>query len=110
MATASWIRVSVCKVSFTGNGVSVPVCAYGSAQFVDTTDRILMYRDGPRRFQDIGQSILRDSGAVFVIPKVPLTPSTTYAVQFKVNGEEVAWRFSTTTTSSRLSNSAGTVE
>lgn len=83
------------EASLTVNGQSVPICAYGSTQYVNTTDAPGDYVGGPVSAQDIGRSILRSSGAVFLIPAQPLVPNTTYQASVKINGQPIQWSFKT---------------
>lgn len=84
-------------LSVEGGG-SVEVCAYGSTQYVNTTDAPGNYVGGPRSAQDIGRSILKGYGAVFVIPRAPLVAGKTYRVSVTVNGTPVTWSFRTAAT------------
>lgn len=67
------------------DGQAVPVCAYGSTQYVNTTDPDA---------QATGRSIMEENGSAFVIPKVPLVSGKTYHASVTVNGRPIAWTFS----------------
>lgn len=79
-------------------GGALEVCAFGSTQYVNTTDSPGTYVGGPRSAQDIGRSILRGYGAVFVIPRSPLVAGQTYHVSVTVNGTPLKWSFRTAAT------------
>ena len=79
----------------TEAGQPVPVCAYGSAQYVNTKDAPGNYVGGARTAQDIGRSLMEASGAVFLIPARPLKPGQTYQASVKINGKSLQWSFRT---------------
>lgn len=83
------------EASLTVAGQAVEVCAYGSAQYVNTKDQPGNYVGGPVTAQDTGRSLLRNSGAVFVIPAQPLKSGQTYHAGVKINGKAVQWSFKT---------------
>lgn len=56
------------------DGQDLKVCAYGSTQYINTTDPPERYSSGLVGAQEIGRSLLSGYAAVFLIPKVPLTP------------------------------------
>lgn len=85
-ATRPVVRVS---------GSAVAACAYGSAQYVNTTDAPGNYTGGPVSAQDMGRRILKGQGAVIVIPRDPLPPGATVEVEVSVNGQRHAWSFTT---------------
>ncbi|WP_158679964.1 hypothetical protein [Deinococcus sp. NW-56] len=97
VATFSAVETTATEASLTVDGQAVPVCAYGSTQYVNTKDAPGNYVGGYRSAQDIGRSLLKSSGAVFVIPKQPLEPGRTYQASVKVNGQSIAWSFKTAT-------------
>ncbi|WP_291432636.1 hypothetical protein, partial [Deinococcus sp.] len=53
-------------------GKAVAVCAYGSTQYVNTTDPNGNYTSGPVSAQERGRSTLKGQEAVIVIPRTPL--------------------------------------
>lgn len=69
------------------DGVENPVCAFGSEQFWESMPF----------WRDVGISVLRSHGAVFVLPYEPLTPGAGYKVYLKARvGSrtlERSWRF-----------------
>lgn len=77
------------------DGVNVPACAYGSAQYVNTTDPPGNYTSGPVSAQDMGRRILKGQGAVIVIPRTPLPADATVQVAVTVNGQRQTWSFRT---------------
>lgn len=98
VATFSGGETTATGASLTVDGQSVPVCAYGSTQYVNTKDAPGNYVGGYRSAQDIGRSLLKSSGAVFVIPRTALEAGRTYQASVKVNGQPVAWSFKTAST------------
>ncbi len=86
------------EASLLTNGHAVPVCAYGSSQYVNAKDAVGNYEGGLISAQDIGRSILKGSGAVFIIPLQPLQAAQTYQVSVKINGQPLSWTFSTAST------------
>jgi hypothetical protein len=68
------------------DGQDVPVCAYGSTQYVKADDPAT---------QNYARNLLRGYGAVFVIPRTKLQAGKTYDAQVSVNGRLVAWQFRT---------------
>ncbi|GGL11384.1 hypothetical protein [Deinococcus radiotolerans] len=88
------------------DGQDLEVCAYGSTQYVNTTDPPGRYSSGLVGAQEIGRSLLSGYGAVFLIPKVPLTPGKTYAARVTVNGQTVSWSFRVASTLRPLSQDA----
>ncbi|MPY67712.1 CAP domain-containing protein [Deinococcus sp. SDU3-2] len=98
VSTFSAVETTATEASLTVDGQAVPVCAYGSTQYVNTKDAPGNYVGGYRSAQDIGRSLLKSSGAVFVIPKQPLEPGRTYRASVKVNGQAMAWNFKTAST------------
>lgn len=83
------------EASLTVAGQGVKVCAYGSAQYVNTKDQPGNYVGGPVTAQDLGRSLMRSSGAVFLIPAQPLKPGQTYQASVKINGKVTQWSFKT---------------
>lgn len=77
------------------DGKAIPACAYGSAQYVNTTDSAGNYTGGPVSAQEIGRSILKAQGAVIVIPRTPLPAGATVKAAVTVNGHLHAWSFTT---------------
>ncbi|GAA4012218.1 CAP domain-containing protein [Deinococcus rubellus] len=86
------------EATLTSAGQDIPVCAYGSMQYVNTKDKPGDYVGGLINAQDMGRNILQSSGAVFVIPKQPLEGGKTYQASVKINGQLVQWSFMTAVT------------
>ncbi|GAA0514217.1 hypothetical protein [Deinococcus depolymerans] len=76
-------------------GKAVPACAYGSTQYVNTTDPAGNYTGGPVSAQETGRRILKGQGAVIVIPRTPLPAGATVQAAVTVNGQLHAWSFTT---------------
>lgn len=95
VTTTADTDTTVSQASVRVGGVPVEVCAYGSAQYVNTTDAPGNYTSGPAAAQDVGRRILKGSGAVFVIPREPLAPDATVDAEVTINGERHAWSFTT---------------
>jgi hypothetical protein len=51
-------------------------------------------------YQSLGRSVLNARDAIIIIPRYPLTPSTTYSVSITVNGQVYNWSFTTSGSSS----------
>lgn len=98
VTTGTYGDTTASSATVTEDGVPVPVCAYGSTQYTNTTDPPLVYVTGPVSAQDVGRSILKGYGAVFIVPQRPLNPSRTYAVSVNINGQPISWSFKTSST------------
>jgi hypothetical protein len=69
-------------------------------QFVDGRRQIehcafdsYSYRNPNGNAQEYGRWALRSSGAVVLIPRVPLTPGAEYSVSITAHGSTYAWKF-----------------
>ena len=96
--TGTYGDTTASNATVTEDGMPVTVCAYGSTQYTNTIDPPLVYVTGPVSAQDVGQSILKGYGAVFIVPQKPLNPGKTYAVSVNVNGQPISWTFKTSST------------
>lgn len=93
--TGTWKKTTVTKASLKVDGRDVPICTYGSTQYVNNKDADGAYPEGVKSAQSIGRNILEASGAVLIIPVQGLMPNKTYHVSVDVNGKNVKWQFKT---------------
>lgn len=95
VATTPGADTAASGATLSVDGRALEVCAYGSTQYVNTTDAPGNYTGGPRSAQDIARSILKGQGGVVLIPRQRLQAGKTYQVSVDVNGQRVAWSFKT---------------
>jgi hypothetical protein len=95
VTTGTYADTTASNATITEDGQPVNVCAYGSTQYVNTSGGTINYTTGPVSEQDVGRSILKGYGAVFIVPQKPLNPGKTYAVSVNVNGQPISWSFKT---------------
>jgi len=79
----SWVKATLASASVSVNGASIPVCG------IDTTN----YINPDNRTQEIGRNGLFEFGAVILVPRTPLPPSSTCKVSAIVNGRQYNWSF-----------------
>jgi len=78
--------------SLTQGGKSIEHCAFDSYS----------YRNPDANAQEYGRWALRSSGAVVLIPRLPLTPGAQYSVSISVHGQIYAWKFNTESATANL--------
>ena len=76
-------RLEFTPPTLTENGKPVEKCTF------DATT----YTNQDRSAQEYARRELHDSGAIVIIPKVPLKPGASYAVSISANGTAYSWTF-----------------
>jgi hypothetical protein len=82
-----WISPKIRSGSLSFDGKGVSACAF------DATN----YRNSDEFSQKVGRGRLEEFGAVVIVPRFPLRPSTKYTVHVLVNAHTYDWSFSTST-------------
>jgi hypothetical protein len=79
-----WLTPKVSAWSLASNGVAVEACAFDA----------FSYKNPDSSTQEDGRGVLKDYGAVVLVPRAPLVPGRTYNLSMTVDNQKYDWSFS----------------
>jgi hypothetical protein len=79
----SWYQPKMSAFSIKREGTEVVVCGFDANSYANPDPAV----------QESGRGVLRDYGAVVVIPREPFVPGSTYSVSITADGKPYTWSF-----------------
>jgi len=79
----SWYQPKMSGFSIKRDGAEIAACGFDANSYVNPDPAV----------QRTGRGVLRDYGAVVVIPREPLVAGSTYSVSITADGKPYAWSF-----------------
>ncbi len=79
----SWYQPTLSAFSVQRDGANIEACGFDANS----------YRNPDASVQKVGRGVLRDYGAVVIIPREPFSAGSTYAVTMTVDGKRYGWSF-----------------